>query len=106
MRTTSDPQEPLLLDATKTVVIGGAGPYGLTAALALTAKLGANAPHITIIEPCDLGSCDQWEPCKGCAGGVLRDTIAHIVARYDPHHLVAFAPDGITIQTPAGRRYL
>ena len=79
MRTSIDLQEPRLLDASKRLVIGGAGPYGLTAALALSARLGENAPYITIVEPCDLCSCDRWEPCKGCAGGVLRETIEHLV---------------------------
>ena len=106
MDTTGESGAQWRLDASKTVVIGGAGPYGLTAALALTEKLGATAPRITLVEPSDLESFERWEPCKGCAGGVLRGTIEHIAATYDHRHLVEFESDGITIRLPDGKRYL
>lgn len=106
VQTENKPAEKLMLDRTKKVLIGGAGPYGLTSALALSKRLGEDAPGISLIEPCDLHSCARWEPCKGCAGGILRGTIEHLVSNYDVNGIVTIKDPGITIETPEGKKYL
>lgn len=105
------PSEEKLLDKNKSVAIIGAGPVGLSTALTLCSQLKENCPTLIIVEPGNLShdaktseECsDEWMACKGCAGGVMRQTIADLAEKYDPTHLIEIKDNTIKLRIPNGK---